>query len=153
MLGGFALSALVATVRAWLPDWLLGPIGAALGTAVAVLGLVLLFASYVAGVRADAIVARDGLWRAKVAEASLQAANIRAEMARAADDAAAAVRAEADAAREQDRARITALEQELARVASESGDPVIYPKELVRSLKGVSGMLPGTQVNPATPRR
>lgn len=135
-----ALAAKWAAFRSGAGRFLNGNAGIALSVAVVVIGILvgLWWLRYDAASSATA--ARDATWEAGLAKQ--RARDIEAQRARdaAAERKAAEVRATLERERD-DAARLAAdLEQKLATIergadGSATGDPVIFPRDLVRSLR------------------
>lgn len=149
---GLILSAALAAVgRAWSQWWPWARTRTAqiakghAGVAIAIVAGVVAILLFVGWLRGDAastaIAARDSTWREKLAAERLAQSNQHYEAARRAAEAAAKERRDLEADRDQAIARAADLELQLqaARQAAKPGadpDPVIYPRNVARALRG-----------------
>lgn len=124
-----------AGVRAAVARFRSGSASQAAIAAVAVLVLAGVLALSWDGVKTAVNAARDSEWAASLARARLAAERREAGRDRAAEAAANAERARFEQERDAERARAAALAVELERLQSGSGDPVIYPRALVRRMR------------------
>lgn len=134
-----ALAARWTAFRAGAGRFLNGNAGIAVAVAIVVIGILvgLWWLRYDAASSATA--ARDATWRADIA--AQRARDLEAQRARdlVAEKKAAAERAALERQRDEAAARAAELESNLAKLAqgvdAAAGDPVIFPRDLVRSLR------------------
>lgn len=107
----------------------------AVATAVIVVALISSTVLAWFGARADVAEGRDAVWKSKLAIEALLAARRQAARDRAAEAAAAAERQRMTVERKAMSERVADLERKLATLEQQSGDPVIFPRDLVRSLR------------------
>lgn len=141
--GAWLASLLLARLPTRLVQWLKGGLGISLAIAGAVALAVVLVVIARNDVEARAIAMRDATWRDELARASRKALEEQRAKDKAAADAAARARKAIEDQRDQVLTRNIELEQLLAKYKGQAeaksqpvdDNPVIFPREIVRSLR------------------